>query len=52
MPEQLACVGCGRIIKINKYKGPAPYRCSKCRGIEIPKVHKARVPEERGLHIK
>lgn len=46
------CVDCKRVVITKNYKGPEPYRCAKCRGIEIPKQRKARVFEEKGLHIK
>lgn len=39
----LICVVCKRPVKVSKYRGPEPYRCAKCRGIEIPKKSKVQV---------
>lgn len=29
--RELTCVVCGKIVKVNKYKGTDPYTCFKCR---------------------
>ena len=52
MSVEVACVGCGRKVKLGKYFLQGEYRCAKCRGIEVPKKKKERVFEERGLHVK
>lgn len=40
------CVDCKRVVLTKNYKGQEPYRCAKCRGIEIPKKKKVKLSVE------